>query len=176
MDASQMQFEDHTFDVCYCIAVLEHVKNPLVVLQEIKRVMRRGGYGYIQAGPLYFSPFGHHMFGYFDDYPWIHLRLSKAQIAAYAKERDIDQPISQATGMSVETYLDGIFNIDHLNGRRLQDYHLDQFMSDPDVEKVSFIRSFEGENLLTPAIRQELSGYSEGDLITHGFELVFRVK
>lgn len=176
MDASQMRFEDRAFDVCYCIAVLEHVQEPVAVLREMKRVTRRGGYGYVQAGPLYFSPYGHHMFGYFDDYPWIHLRLSKPQIAAYAHQHGIAPRIHQAANMTVEAYLDGIFTADHLNGRRLADYHLDQFMSDPEIEVLSFTKSFEGETLLTPTVLQTLTGCSTDDLITHGFELIFRVK
>lgn len=176
MDAAHMRFEDNSFELSYCIAVLEHVNDPLTVLREVKRVTRPGGYAYIQAGPLYCSPFGHHMFGHFDDYPWIHLRLSKSQIATYAREQHIAARIQQATNRTVEAYLEGIFNPNHLNGRRLSDYHLDQFMADPAIEVLSFSKSYEGESLLTPEVRQELSAYTTADLITHGFELVFRVK
>lgn len=42
-DAHCLPFEDNTFDVVYSIAVLEHVKKPWIVAEEIWRVLRLGG-------------------------------------------------------------------------------------------------------------------------------------
>ena len=40
-----------------------------VTVTTTRPVLKVGGYGYVQMGPLYHSPFGHHMFAYFQDYP-----------------------------------------------------------------------------------------------------------
>ena len=176
MDASQLLFENHSFDLCFSIATLEHCKDPFSVLQEMKRVTKKGGYCYVQAGPLYFSPFGHHMFGYFDDYPWIHLRMSKEQIIAYARQHNVDEKILKNLGIDAENYVFGMLNVDHINGKKFDDYQLEKFMSLPDIEVLNFSRSYEGKNLLSSKIKDELKHINEDDLISHGFELVFRVK
>ena len=174
MDAEATKFNRDAFDLTYCIAVMEHIKHPRLALKEILRVTQPGGHIYVQAGPLYFSPYGHHMFGFFDDYPWIHLRLSKAQIADQARKTGVDVRIKQATGLEVEQYLDAMLNIDHLNGLKIQQYELEEVMAQPDVEVLSYTKSYEGENLLTASISQELGSQSKDDLTLHGFELILR--
>lgn len=176
MDALNLLFKDNTFDLCFSIATLEHCSDPFVVLQEMKRVTKKGGYCYVQAGPLYYSPFGHHMFGYFDDYPWIHLRLSRDEIIDYCKNHQIDSKIKQKLGRDVGEYIDGMINVDHINGKSLQEYRLDEFMKSPEIEVLNFSRSYEGKNLLNKhIIVQELKHIPQEDLVVHGFELVFKV-
>src|SRR5260221_218765 len=41
-DAHTLPFEDDRFDVTYCRYLLEHVSNPLRVLQEMRRVLKPG--------------------------------------------------------------------------------------------------------------------------------------
>lgn len=43
-DAHLLPFKDEAFDIVYSIATLEHVKKPWIVSEEIKRVLRTGGY------------------------------------------------------------------------------------------------------------------------------------
>ena len=174
MDAARLEFGDESFDLAYTIATLEHCRDPYAVLQEMKRVTRRGGCVYAQAAPLYFSPFGHHMFGYFDDYPWIHLRLPIKGILEYCSRRKIDRKIQQVEGRSAEDYVCSMMSADHVNGLTYQEYRLTEFLESPDVEVLSLSRSREGENLLSPAIHRELSDIPYEDLTGHGFELVFR--
>lgn len=175
MDASGLLFEDDSYDVSYSIATLEHSNNPLASLEEMKRVTRPGGLVYVQAGPLYYSPFGHHMFGYFDHYPWIHLRLSKEEIISYSKETGIARKVEANLGRRIEHYVDGMLNIEHVNGRRISEYGLEEFMESPEIEVLSFNRTYEGENLLNESILKELSHIDREDLVAHGFELIFRV-
>lgn len=46
-DAQQLPFRDNFFDAVFCLEVLEHVDYPDKVLSEIKRVLKKGGYGII---------------------------------------------------------------------------------------------------------------------------------
>ncbi len=176
MDGSNLMFKDKTFDLCFSIATLEHCKDPFHVLEEMKRVTKKGGYCYVQVGPLHCSPYGHHMFGYFDDYPWIHLRLSKDEIIEYCKRSKIDEKIQRNLGMSVSDYIYGMIHSDHINGKTFQEYNLDKFMKAPGIKVINFSRSYEGKSLLTEQIVRELRHIKREDLISHGFELVFRIE
>ncbi len=44
-DAHKLNFKNEQFDAVYCLEALEHVADPLKVLKEFKRVMKRDGYG-----------------------------------------------------------------------------------------------------------------------------------
>lgn len=174
MDAADLKFPDETFDVVFSIATLEHVPNPPRVLDEITRVLRRGGYAYVQAGPLYHSPFGHHMFGYFQAEPWIHLRKTKDEIIRHAKEHGIDAAIKRDLGLSAEAYISGMLSRDHLNGLLLAEYGLEEFRSRRDIKVLKYDVSYEGRELISPDIIRELTHFTESQLIEHGFELAFR--
>jgi|GEM_PF-761737 len=173
-NGAKMSFPDQSFDLGVSIATLEHVPDPLAVLEDMLRVIKVGGYGYVQAGPLYHSPFGHHMFSYFGDYPWIHLRKSKDEIVTYVQERGLDKKIRNDLGMSAEEYINGMLNVDHINGLRLDDYRLDEFRKRDDLEILKFNISYEGKDLVTPEILSETQHVSPNVLVEHGFEILFR--
>jgi SAM-dependent methyltransferase len=61
-DASDMPFDDQTFDCVFAFDVFEHVGDPEAVLREAARVVRRGGVIFLQFGSLYMSPFGLHAY------------------------------------------------------------------------------------------------------------------
>lgn len=44
-DAETLDFPKEKFDAVYSLEMLEHVHDPLTVLKEIRRVMKKGGYG-----------------------------------------------------------------------------------------------------------------------------------
>lgn len=44
-DAHNLKFKSGTFDAVFAMEVLEHVVNPKKVLKEIKRILKKGGYG-----------------------------------------------------------------------------------------------------------------------------------
>jgi len=174
MNAANLHFADQTFDVCYSIATLEHCQDPYAALQEMKRVTKRGGFVYVQAGPLYYGPFGHHMFGYFDAFPWVHLRLPVEGILDYCRTHQIDQQIRQRLGRNPEHYVREMMSTDHLNGLSYQEYCVTEFIASPDLEIFGFSRAREGENLLTESILRELPDIPREDLVSHGFELALR--
>jgi ubiquinone/menaquinone biosynthesis C-methylase UbiE len=51
-DAHALPFEDSRFDVVYCRYLLEHVANPVGVLQEMRRVLRPGGTVFVQENNI----------------------------------------------------------------------------------------------------------------------------
>jgi len=73
---SGVQFEEPcSFDLIYSWSVFEHVEQPLIgsVLQQIRQLLRPGGYFFIQIAPLYYSSQGSHLFHRIAE-PWGHLR------------------------------------------------------------------------------------------------------
>ncbi len=176
MDAAHLEFPDESFDVCYSIATLEHCADPFQVLQEMKRVTKKGGLVSAQAGPLFYSPFGHHMFGYFDACPWIHLRKDLRGILDYARTHGIDEQIRRTLGRDPAEYVAGMLNTQHLNALAFQEYRIAEFIEAPDMSLVSLTRTSEGQDLLTAEVLAEAPGIVQEDLVGHGFELVFRRK
>jgi SAM-dependent methyltransferase len=173
-DGRALPFDDCAFDLTFSIATMEHVGEPAGLLAEMIRVTAPGGYCYVQAGPLYFSPFGHHMFGHFDDVPWIHLRRSTDAIVAEAIRRGLDTRFQQDRGETAETYVRSMLDTRHVNGRTFAEYGLDRLSEDGSVEIVALRRSYEGTELLTDDILREVYPVSREDLISHGFEIVCR--
>lgn len=51
-DAHDLPFEDESFDVVYCRYLLEHVREPLLVLQEMHRVLKSGGQLFTQENNI----------------------------------------------------------------------------------------------------------------------------
>ena len=174
MDATRLTFPDSTFDLVYSIATFEHLPRPAKTLEEMLRVLRVGGVGYVQAGPLYYSPFGHHMFGYFGSEPWIHLRMSRKQMRRLAAKRGIDKRVLEDFDITFEEYLDQMLSVDHINGLVLTEYGLDAFKNRRDVEVLMFKVSREGEELLTPDILRDIGNVAPERLTEHGFEIIFR--
>ena len=62
MDASQLTFEDATFDFVFSYDAFEHFDSPGRVLEETIRVLRPGGMLYVDFGPLFLSPLGQHAY------------------------------------------------------------------------------------------------------------------
>lgn len=44
-DAHELGFKPSSFDAVYIMEVLEHVKNPVKVLKNVKRILKKSGYG-----------------------------------------------------------------------------------------------------------------------------------
>jgi len=72
-DIHNMPFSDNSLEAVLCIAVLEHIENPIKACQEIYRVLSPGGYCFAYVPFLYYY---HAERGYYGDY-W---RFSKDTI------------------------------------------------------------------------------------------------
>lgn len=64
-DIHDLPFEDDSVDALLCIAVLEHVENPITAMQEMYRVLKPGGQLFIYVPFLYYY---HAEEGYYGDY------------------------------------------------------------------------------------------------------------
>ena len=81
-DASNMSFNDCSFDTVIMNDAMEHVAEPEKVLKEVYRVLKPGGKLYVNFPP-YNHPFGAHLSDVIG-IPWVHLFFSdKTLISAY---------------------------------------------------------------------------------------------
>lgn len=78
-DIHHLPLKDNTIDAIICLAVLEHVENPLVAVQEMRRVLKPGGRCLIYVPFLYYY---HAEIGYYKDY-W---RFSHDALALLLKD------------------------------------------------------------------------------------------
>jgi len=70
-DANHLPFKTSSFDIIRLDSVLEHLKNPAAALAECRRLLRPDGYVFINF-PLFYSPYGGHIFDYIK-IPWLHV-------------------------------------------------------------------------------------------------------
>jgi SAM-dependent methyltransferase len=85
--ADSMPFSDGKFDFIFCFATMEHVGDIKSAFGEMARVCRPGGLIYSVAAPLWNCRQGPHWGDAFNDYPWIHLRLSPNEIIEFSERR-----------------------------------------------------------------------------------------
>ena len=52
-------FKDNTFDFIFSCSLIEHIKYPMIMLKESKRILNKNGYLYLSFPPFY-SPVGGH--------------------------------------------------------------------------------------------------------------------
>ncbi|AGW12077.1 class I SAM-dependent methyltransferase [Megalodesulfovibrio gigas] len=84
-------FPDDMFDLVYSFATMEHVPNIAAAFQEMCRVTTPGGVLFSVAAPLWHSRYGHHKANLFQNFPWIHLCLSKEEIIQWYLETCPDE-------------------------------------------------------------------------------------
>src|SRR3989344_5924653 len=64
-DIHKMPIEDSYCDAIICSSVLEHVRDPLTAMSELRRILRRGGYMFLYVPSIY--PY-HARKGHYPDY------------------------------------------------------------------------------------------------------------
>ena len=88
-DAEKLPFKAQTFDRIYCLHVLEHVDDPLQVLQQAKRVLKIGGNIYIAVPHRHFETIAKHIL---PDYhgPLMHKRVfTPNNLITVVKQKDL---------------------------------------------------------------------------------------
>lgn len=88
MDAGRLGFAAERFDLVFSFNSFEHFPDPEVVLREAWRVLRPGGYLYLEFGPLWLSPRGAHQFQTIS-VPYVECLFTKETLTEYAAARDI---------------------------------------------------------------------------------------
>jgi ubiquinone/menaquinone biosynthesis C-methylase UbiE len=86
MDASQLIFEDESFDFIFSFNSFEHFSNPEAVLREAIRVLKTGGYIYLNFSPLFMSPWGLHA-NRFIHFPYPQILFPKEVIQDFVQQK-----------------------------------------------------------------------------------------
>jgi ubiquinone/menaquinone biosynthesis C-methylase UbiE len=76
---------DKSYDLVVSWSALEHIPEPEKVFLECLRILKPGGYLYLQFGPLYYSPWGYHHYSVLK-FPYLHLLFPERMIHEYAKQ------------------------------------------------------------------------------------------
>ena len=75
------EISSNKYDIIISHDSFEHFDEPDKMFNEMVRVLKPGGYLWIQFGPAWFGPYGRHMSGTFrKDRPWVHLVLPEKTI------------------------------------------------------------------------------------------------
>lgn len=104
MSVNEMNFKDNTFDFIYSFSSFEHFDNPEKALLESLRVLKVGGYAYLDFAPLYYSPYGAHAY-YSISIPYCNILFNKSQLGKYIMANKLDSiPDDDLNKWSIEDY------------------------------------------------------------------------
>jgi ubiquinone/menaquinone biosynthesis C-methylase UbiE len=106
MNAADLRFEDESFDFVFSYDAFEHFTSPDAVLKEAIRVVRNGGFIYLEFGPLYYSPLGEHAYRSIT-VPYCQFLFTKSMINDFTAQHGLE-PIdfSHVNGWSIERFRD----------------------------------------------------------------------
>ncbi len=101
--------ESNAFDLIYSWGTFEHILNIKKVMAECTRLLKPGGVIYVEAGPLYYSPWGYHYYSILK-VPYIHLLFRPGLLDEYALKKKGKQMFPWTSGNSFSVYLELIQN------------------------------------------------------------------
>ena len=106
MNVHEMAFENASFDFVFSYNGFEHFSYPDKVLQEAIRVVRRGGYLYLNFSPLYMSPMGLHAYRSIS-VPYCQFLFPSDMLENYVKANRLDPlELDQLNRWSIEKFRD----------------------------------------------------------------------
>lgn len=85
-DATRLPFASGAFDLILSFASYEHFCDPRSVLQEAARILRPGGWLYLQFGPIGTAPYGLHAYRSIP-VPYVHILFDLPQVIEFARLR-----------------------------------------------------------------------------------------
>lgn len=90
MDAENLAFPDESFDYVFSYNSFEHFTRPDRVLDEAKRVVKKGGNIWLAFAPLYFSSYGEHAYKSIS-VPYCQLLFPGNVLNAFCREHDLPE-------------------------------------------------------------------------------------
>lgn len=167
MDAENLLFRDNLFDFVFCLNAFEHISNPKKALYEIGRVLKPGGFAFIQFDPVYYCDTGGHMFDFIPE-PWGHL--------VYTEEAYISLLInSGASGNIINDFRYGL-------NRKMKDYYFNIFeeVTTGDMPLFEKIASYKWSGVVNeshkahPNFQNLKNIHSEKDLLFRGMNMLLK--
>lgn len=83
-----------SIDLAFSWSVFEHASDPRGSLESLHRVIKAGGFLFIQVDPLFYSPFGSHLQRLVKT-PWAHLGMGESQFLEMALAAPNDIPLDE---------------------------------------------------------------------------------
>lgn len=152
MDATQLDFGNDTFDLTVSHEVFEHLPDVPDVLSDMRRTMKPDAIAYIYIHNYTSLSGGHHIQWKYPD------TTPPDDVPPWDHLRENRFP-------NIPSYI---------NRLRLEQYRQ---MFEAEFEIVEWrLTNYEGEQFLTPDIREELAEYSEEELLTKGVIVIARPK
>lgn len=149
----KIPFEDNKFDVILSNAVLEHVLDLETFFQELGRITRHGGLSYHLYHNYYGFSGGHNTKDLCIKNPWGHLRGIYDTDPYHLNKATIGQMLKN---FSSEFEVKNVFQLDKNHSKK-------------GVDKTF---RYEGREWLTKDIRNELSQFSDEQLLTRAYLLI----
>ncbi|WP_174591661.1 class I SAM-dependent methyltransferase [Methanocella conradii] len=167
MNAENMLFRDNLFDFVISINAFEHISDPRKALAEIYRVLKPGGYAFIQFDPVYYCDTGSHMFDFINE-PWGHLIHSEEEYIRMLEDTNTPPAI-------ISDFMHGL-------NRLPRKYFIELFDEVIKNGKFDKIESYEwsgvtnSSHLEHPNFKYLCNKYPKEDLLFRGMNVLFRKK
>lgn len=170
LDVQSMPFGEASFDYVFSIAVLEHVEDVPAALNEIHRVLRKGGIFFARFGPIWTAINGRHyrIWDHANEViilPWSHLFLNRDQMFQYLAARYGKHEAEEAC-----QYIYDSKEINRLSYAQYNAFFGQSRFPEIIVTPVIHDRA----RMFLAAFRSLLSDYSDEELLTSGFTLWMR--
>ena len=123
-DVRELPFPDDYFDVIVSSSAFEHIRGLDQGLNELHRVLKKGGHVYSHFGPIWSTCYGHHLwvveagksFTYHNVIlpPWCHLLMEMSELRTFLESYRFDVPI--------DSILNWVYHSDEQNRLFFEDY------------------------------------------------------
>jgi ubiquinone/menaquinone biosynthesis C-methylase UbiE len=154
---TQLPAPDAAYDFVYSWSAFEHISQPPAVLAEIHRIVRPGGWFFLQLWPFYYSANGSHLWDWF---PEPHHHLGQDPDAIVTEMRASGRHNSEWTEYMITEF-------QHLNRITINELQRDVVGAGFDVSAVELITA-------PMELRPELAVYAWTDLAIGGIKLLAR--